>query len=251
MNTMRTCVLVTGLIVACASAASAQPTTASTTAPGGLPLDDKVFVSINVGSQMRSTTTNNDFSFPLYRETATVTTTTSVGGGPLLDVSVGYRFRPQIGVAIGFSSFGDTGTVAGAGSIPNPTFFNRPASVTIPEAEAKRSERSTYVMLIGSMPVAEKTDVSVFIGPSFTRVTQDFIGNASVPAGTQNVVTGMANESGTVKSVIVGADVAYQFMPMVGIGLFLRYNGGSVDLPTLKDVKAGGFQAGIGARLRF
>jgi hypothetical protein len=36
-----------------------------------------------------------------------------------------------------------------------------------------------------------------------------------------------------------------------GGGIFVRYNGGSVDLPSAANVKAGGFQMGIGARLRF
>jgi hypothetical protein len=200
---------------------------------------------------MRSTSNNNDFNFPLYRETATVTTISSADGGPIFDVNVGYRFMPQFGVALGFSTFGSTGVVQGAGSIPNPVFFNRPASVTISPVEAKRSERSTYLMLIGSMPVATKTDVSVFIGPSFTRVKQDFIGSATVPVGTQTVVTSMTTESGTAIGVIVGGDIAYQFMPMVGVGAFVRFNGGSTDLDTLQDVKAGGFQIGVGARLRF
>ena len=37
---------------------------------------------------------NNDFSFPIYGQTAAVTTTVSVDGGPLFDLSVGYRVIP-------------------------------------------------------------------------------------------------------------------------------------------------------------
>ena len=40
-------------------------------------------------------------------------------------------------------------------------------------------------------------------------------------------------------------------MGLVGVGGFIRSNGGSVDLTTLCDVKAGGVLLGLGARLRF
>ena len=97
MNTMRTIgVLVTVLALACASAASAQQTPGSTTSPSTMPLGGKLFVNVNVGAKTGSATMGNDFSFPIYRETATVTTTASVDGGAIFDLSVGYRFIPQI-----------------------------------------------------------------------------------------------------------------------------------------------------------
>jgi hypothetical protein len=248
MNTTRTIrVLATGFLLAYASAASAQ----SATSLSSLPLDDKVFVNINVASQTRSTENNKDLSFPLYRETAIVSTVSSAGGGAMFDVNAGYRLMPQWAVAIGFSSFGTTGVVQGAASIPSPLFFNRPAAVTISPVDADRSERSTYFTLVYSMPVATKTDVSLFIGPSFTRVKQDSIASATVAPGTQDLVTTVGSESGVAKGVIVGGDVGYQFRPMLGVTAFLRYNGGSTDLPSISDVKTGGLQIGVGARLRF
>jgi len=41
------------------------------------------------------------------------------------------------------------------------------------------------------------------------------------------------------------------FTPRIGAGVFIRYAGGSVDLPSAPDVKVGGFQIGVGARVRF
>jgi hypothetical protein len=38
---------------------------------------------------------------------------------------------------------------------------------------------------------------------------------------------------------------------MYGAGLFLRYAGASVDLPSANNVKVGGVQLGGGLRLRF
>ena len=61
----------------------------------------------------------------------------------------------------------------------------------------------------------------------------------------------VVTQSGTSKGVNIGVDGTYLFRPWLGAGAFIRYNGGAVDLDQVADVKAGGFQAGIGARLRF
>jgi hypothetical protein len=158
---------------------------------------------------------------------------------------------PMFGVAVGYTSFSATGTAQGTASIPNPLFFNRPAAVTITGTDAKRTDRSVYFVVVGFMPITDKMELSGFIGPSVTSVKQELIFDASVPSGTQSVATPIQSESGTAKGVNVGADLAYQIQKQVGAGVFVRYNGGSADLSSVQDVKAGGFQIGIGARLRF
>jgi len=253
MKTTTISVAVTVLALTCAGAATAQPAAKSTAAQTGstMPLGDKVFVAVNVGAQTGSRTISKDFSFPLYNETATATTTANVGGGPIFDISGGYRITSQFGVALGYSHFGDTGTAQGTASIPSPTFFNRPAAVTIPAVDSKRTDNTTYIVAVGFVPVGEKTDLALFIGPAFTKVSQDLIYTISVPSGTQNVVAPVHTEGATAIGINIGGDLTYQFMKQVGAGVFLRYIGGSVDLPSASDVKAGGFQFGIGARFRF
>lgn len=252
MNTTRTIsALVTVLALGCASAASAQQTPPATPNRSTMPLGGKAFVNVGVGVQTRSSTINNDFSFPIYGETATVTTNSSVSRGPLFDLNAGYRFMPSFAAAIGFSAFSHTGTAQGAASIPHPVFFDRPAAVTIAPVDAKRTDRNVYLLLVGFWPINDKTELSVFLGPSFTSVHQELITDVGVPPGTQTVVSTIQSQSGTAKGVNVGADVAYQLLEYVGAAVFVRYNGGSVDLGSVKDVKVGGFQTGIGARFRF
>jgi len=253
MNTTRTIRrLAIVLALASASTANAQQTPAGATGKT-MPFDGNLFVSVNVGAQTQSSSSSHEFGFPLYRETATVTSSTTVGGGPIFDVSAGYKFWSSFGVAVGYSSFSETGTAEGTASIPNPLFFNRPATVTLNPVEAERSDRNVYVVLVGFWPVAEKMDLSVFLGPSFTHVKQRFIGDGDVTVqpGTQNVASTTQTQSGTSKGVNIGADLAYQFRPQVGAGFFLRYNGGSADLDGLENVDVGGLQFGVGARLRF
>jgi hypothetical protein len=81
--------------------------------------------------------------------------------------------------------------------------------------------------------------------------TQDLIYDVSVTPGTQSVVSPLHNESATSTGINIGGDLTYQFMKTVGAGLFVRYIGGTVDLPSISDVKVGGIQFGIGARLHF
>ena len=252
MNTIRTIsAAVTVLVLAGAPPASAQQPTPPAPSSGTMPFGGNAFVNVNLGVQTRSSTLNNDFSFPIYGETATVTTSASVGRGPLFDLSGGYRITPSFGVALGYSRFSTTGTAQGAASVPSPVFFDRHAAVAINAVDVKRTDGNVYFLLLGFMPVGEKMELSVFLGPSITRVHQELIADVSVPAGTQTVVSTIQDESGTAKGVNIGADLAYQFQEQLGAGVFLRYNGASVDLGPVKDVKVGGLQLGIGARVRF
>jgi hypothetical protein len=231
---------VTGFTLAFGSLAGAQSMT-----------DGKVFISVNGGGQTQARSVDNTFSIPIYGQTATVATTTTVPRGAIFDVSGGYKVMPNIGVAVGFSTFSATGTTAGAASVPSPIFFNRPLAVTIPESPAARKDRSVYVLLVGFVPITDKVELALSIGPSFIHVEQSLIASVSIPAGTQNVNPTQQTQSGTAKGINVGADLTYMFVKQVGAGAFIRYNGGSIDLESAPGLKAGGFQLGVGARLRF
>jgi hypothetical protein len=254
-KTQRISVLVTGLTMAGASWLSAQTTTPQITSP--TLQDTTVFVNINGGGQTQSRTLSTDFSFPVYGQTATVNTIATVDGGPIFDMSIGYRFKrgygfiEHVGAAFGFTTFGTTGSASGAASIPSPIFFNRPAAVTIDAQPAKRTERSVYFVVVGFMPITDRLELAVSVGPSVTSVHQELITAVSVPAGTQTVVATMQKESGTAKSGIVGADLTYLFTKNIGIGGFVRYNGGSADLTSATGVKTGGAQLGVGVRLKY
>ena len=180
--------------------------------------------------------------------------------GPLFDVSVGYKVWRDFGLALGFSHFSRTGTVVGSATIPSPISFNRPPTQAgINEANAKRSDRNVYLVAMWFFPVTEKIDVALAIGPSFTRVRQDLVIDSqpfrenivSAGASGASITPIVTEQSGTAKGMNVGVDAQYMFTQMIGGGIFVRYNGGSVDLPDATDLDAGGFQLGIGARLRF
>ena len=233
-------VLLIGLFLSGASVASAQTD-----------LETKIFVHVNVGGQPASQTLDATISVPVYGQTATAATTQSIGGKAIFDIMGGYRLRPSIGVAVGFSSFSNSATIAGTASVPSPLFFNQFKTVDISGAGVSRSDRNVYVLFVWFRPITDKIEIALFAGPTFTRVKQDLITNLAVPAGTQDAIPIVESQSGTAKGANVGFDGTYLFSAHYGAGIFLRYNGGSVDLPAATGVRAGGFQMGIGLRARF
>ena len=239
-TTTRISLLLIGFTLAFGSRAGAQGMT-----------EGKIFINVNGGAQTQSRSVDNSFSIPIYGQTATVNTSASIPSGGLFDLSGGYKVTPSIGVAVGFSTSSVTGSVAGLASVPSPIFFNRPASVPIPESPADRKDRSVYVLLVGFVPVTDKVDVALSIGPAFTHVEQSLITGVSIPAGTQNVNPTIQTQSATAKGINVGVDLSYMFVPHVGAGAFMRYISGSGDLDSAPNLKAGGFEVGIGGRFRF
>src|SRR5262244_190770 len=103
-TTRRISVVVTVLAFCGAAAAHAQtpaPPAQSTNQGGSAsssPLGGKLLLGINLAAQSQSSEANNNFSFPLYGQTASVSATSATDGGPMFDFSVGYRFMPRVGV---------------------------------------------------------------------------------------------------------------------------------------------------------
>jgi hypothetical protein len=208
------------------------------------------FINFNVGAQPQRRTINTSESFSVYDESATVTSNQPIKNGVVFDVSGGHRIWRRVALGVGLSSFrsrGDAGVVA---SIPDPAYFDRPRIVTGNTSGLDRSELGVHLQAVWRTPVTDKTDVSISAGPSFIRVTQQ-VATASLRAGTQNIDVTQKDESGTALGVNVGFDGSYMFQPQFGAGVFLRYAGGSVDLPAVSNVKVGGFQGGFGLRVRF
>ena len=241
MKTIRNIAVVTGLCLACASSASAQSQPSGQAQTGGPSfLDNKAFVNVNIGGQTQARTVDTSFTVPnVYGETAALAATATIDGGPLFDISFGYRFRPSFGASIGFSRYNKDGSVFG------------PAAVTITPRPAAHSENNIYVLFVYFVPISDKMELALSAGPSVTKVKQELITGFTIPPGTQSVLSDIGGQSGTGAGVNVGADLAVAVYNYVAVGGFVRYNGGKVDLPAAPDLKFGGFQAGGGLRLKF
>jgi hypothetical protein len=104
----------------------------------------------------------------------------------------------------------------------------------------------------------------VFAGPTYFKVSQETI--ASITFSQAFQVTGTGNEITIIGTPLneadasewgfhVGADVSWFTTRTAGVGASVRYSRATVELPDLGGVtiehNAGGFQAGVGLRLKF
>jgi hypothetical protein len=220
----------------------------------------RFFVAVNGGYQI----TGNDFddgaTFTEHQEAGRFDTAYIVDAGPTFDIAGGRSVWRNVSAAAGITRYSRSTPTTLTASVPHPFQFNAARSVEGTVGGLKRSELAVHIQARALFPV-ERFQVMVFGGPSFFRVTQgmvtDFDYSESYPydeAAFSRGVTTTVRKSKV--GVHIGGDVAYYFTRELGIGFGLQYSGATAEIPsasagTTTDVKAGGFQAGGGVRLRF
>ncbi len=221
---------------------------------------DLGFVSMNWAYQVGNRQFLDSLSTPLFDEMATFSVGHEFSSGGLFDVSGGVHVSGNLAVGFGITALRGTGTIVVDGSVPNPLFFDRPRTVTYQETGFNHRELGVHLQAVWFVPVNDKVDVALFWGPSLFSLRQDLVTTvetAEVGAPfdvvkVSRLVIGQGTQRGV--GVNVGVDLTYLFTDNYGAGLFARWAGGSVDFPTSTgehSVDVGGFQAGVGARLRF
>jgi hypothetical protein len=231
------------LWMATALTMSAAPAAAQTT--------KNIYVDVNVGAQVASRTFVVDALPIVFNETAILSTNHKVGSGALFDVIGGYRVWRDLSVGLGFSHSGGSTDAEMTAAVPHPLFHDRRVETTTTVDSVKHSEIAFHIQAVWTMPVTDKMDAAFSFGPSFIHVSQDVVNNITVEPGTQNATAAPESHSDTASGFQIGADLSYLLNPRYGIGGFIRYVGGSVDLPGVENLKLGGFQIGGGARFRF
>jgi hypothetical protein len=211
------------------------------------------FMAINVGAQSTQHEIKTTQTSTIYDETATITSSQPIHNGPILEIGGGYRVWPNVTIGARFSTFGFARTSESTvvASIPDPVAYNRPATVTQTTPDLTHGEQGFHFQATWFKAVTPRIDVSLSGGPSFIRVSQQLTANVTVPTGTQTIIVTKETQTATALGFNVGFDGAFMFNPQYGIGLFVRYAEGTVDLPAVADLKVGGLQSGLGLRVRF
>jgi hypothetical protein len=201
----------------------------------------------------------------LFRETGTFEAEYFQPTGAEFDFGGGYLFTPVVGLGVSFTGTAHSGAPTLTIRIPSPTFFNTFASATEGGAtELGRAEGGVNIQaMINATPRAGRVRVRFFGGPTFFRVKADTIDNIRYnqvylvfsPVNSVDITNYEFSEAeGTGWGFHVGGDVSVFFSRVVGVGGFVRVSRGTVELTDFSgayDVKAGGFQAGGGLRLKF
>jgi len=214
---------------------------------------DKGYVSVNAGVQVGSHNLTTSSTFPLYDEQATVATSQKVKSGGFFDIGAAYRvWGNNVLAGVTFSRTSSDATLSLNASIPDPLVTDQPRTVTSSQIGAKHSENVIHLNAIWMMPVANKLDVGVFVGPSIFIVKQDTVTTVDVTEPAPTVSAPLTDASKTTIGFNAGVDLQYLVGKKWGVGGLARYSWGSADIGgATKNLTVGGFQIGAGVRARF
>ena len=229
--------------------------------PGSPPAPlSRGFLSINGAFQM----TQNDFddgeTFREYGEDGRFDTDYTVKGGPALDVAAGVRLWRGVAVGAGVTRFSRSTPAAVSGSIPHPFFFSRPRTLSSEVTSLKREELAVHMQVRAVAPIGRRLQVMAFGGPSYFQVKQGIVTDVdyseSYPYDAATFASAATSDAKESKlGFNAGGDVAFFFTRQLGVGVTAQFSGTEIDVPTAngstQKIKAGGFQAGGGVRVRF
>ena len=232
--------LCAGLALSAVSAHAQTPT----------PSTEKFFLNVNVGGELATRTITAVARKTIYDETATLSSSQSIGRGVVVDFDGGYRVREDFFAGLLVSFFGKSSDATTTASVPDPIFFNRPKTVTGSTTGLKRSEVAIAPHVTWARPLTDNFDISFSGGIAFIHVSQDLVGNFDI-APPQNITILQTSETGNGVGPYAQVDVIYNLKTRYGVGGYVRYAGAKVDLPSAADTHIGGLQVGGGIRLRF
>ena len=151
-----------------------------------------------------------------------------------------------LGVAASYVS--GKGEAAVSARAPHPFFFARDRQVSGLAEGLSREEIGIHVQAQLLLAASESFTVTLFGGPSLINITEDLVADVRFrqrypfeAASYDEALTQAQSGSGI--GFNAGADLAYYFSDVAGVGLLVRYSQATVDLPS-----AGGGTVGRAGR---
>jgi hypothetical protein len=242
-----------------------QPADAHT--PGRL---RRGWIDVNIGGAFaRETTYADDYTLPVFEETARGRVDYHFPAGASFDFGGGVMLTREFGLGVSFAGTAHQDTADLFLRVPHPLYFDSYAEDrTVTDGDLQRIESQTNIQAMFAADVTPSVRVRVFAGPTFFRARQDVVTDVgfnqqfgvftrenSIDITTyETTLVDFDEASGW--GVHAGADVSWFFSGVVGVGAFGRYASGTVEYVhplTLdrRELKVGGFQGGGGLRLRF
>jgi len=215
----------------------------------------RAFVSVNGSGQLQERSFSSSSTFSTFSETGGLASIQTIGRGGVVDVTGGYRFGSHLGIAVSVWGASTKSAAATSATVADPLFFGRFKTISMTSDDAgqtlKQTDLGASLLLTWTTALTDKLDASVFLGPGFVRVKQD-VASAAVTPGSQTVTMGIDSQSAsTAKAGTVGLGITQRVSDRFGVGVFVRYTGGEVNLPAVSKLKIGGLQVGGGVRALF
>lgn len=250
-------VCLASLILLLPAIAGAQQPSTSTPSSGA---SSRGYVAVHVGGQAGSSSSAGSFTFSAYDETATVTSDQDYGGGFLFNVEGGFALGARFAAGFAITRATSDANTRLSASIPHPQIFDSPRTATFDAPDASHTETGYHIFVSYLAPVSERFDLRVFAGPSIFSVSHDLVSAIAYSEAspfTSVTITGatLDERSKTVGAFHVGAGGTYRITDRFGIDGFLRFARRTVDVPNVgsgtTELKVGGAQLGVGARIAF
>lgn len=225
------------------------------------------WLAVNGGGQVASNSFAHVVDVPLFRTSLRAHYPVRHGG--VFDVGTGFFFPWSIGLGSVRVGLGASFTLASVGH--DATLQAEIRSALVPDGPLRfegveplaRSEKGGHIHVAGSLPVGERTSVSIYAGPSYLSVDHDVVSDIDIPlVGTGAISRSSALEvHGNAWGFNAGADVAFFLTDRLGVGFGVRVTGATVRIENLLlrnaaaqrsrvASRAGGVQMLGGVRLR-
>ena len=215
----------------------------------------------NFGYQFGVDETSDEIEFRAYGETGQLLAAHELVDKRRLDFGGFVQIWEQMSIGATYTQTERTDTTTVTGFVPHPIEYGRNRSIAEVVDRPSR-ERATHfhIAWLITLPNIEKLDIRVMAGPSYFNVTQGVVSGITISEAGASFDSVLVNEVVTgdiVKNGLgghIGVDLSYMVHPYIGLGGFVRFTGGSVDLPkgdTTVSTSIGGFQGGGGVRFRF
>jgi hypothetical protein len=209
------------------------------------------FINLSVGVQPQERTFGTSSTFVSFNENGATQTTQNIARATFFDITGGYQLTKRFGFGLGIWGARSDSAVSAAATLPDATLFNRFQTVSFSADDLSQLTTGFNVQFLVRQPLGDRLDVTLSLGPTLLYVRQQ-VGRVEVTPNTMNAVLEPVTESkATLKAGHAGLEVAVRLRDGIGVGVFARYAGGEVDLPSVPKLKIGGTQAGGGLRFRF
>lgn len=204
-------------------------------------------------------TDTREFSY--NREPAASTGAYAVERGGGVDAGVFVRAWRSLGAGVSVSSVARTSDASISARYPHPFFFNQARTASTTVGDLDRAEVGVHLSAAWLLPSTGRFGGVLYAGPTVFRITQDAVETLAVtetyPYDTVAIAPGGSPTALSERAVgfHAGADVTWFVTKRLGVGATARYatakTSVTIGAGNPFDLEAGGFQAGLGLRVRF
>jgi hypothetical protein len=147
----------------------------------GQPWTDRGYFNLNLGFETTSGTLSDakTFQLPGDTENGTLEVLSNVDSGSFFDFAIGSRVWENVSVGIGYHRGSTSGEGSIAAAVPHPLVFNQPRNVAFSVSDLDRTESAIHLLFGYMVPINERIDVHVTIGPSFFRLRQEVVADVA------------------------------------------------------------------------